>query len=96
MSVGPWDTSPLSVHARWPGLRGLILQNKIRDPHEKQGTSCGGSTSRQTMEACHSRSDPRGTSVFSWPPTTNAMPPTPGLKPDSLNSEYTALNEGGS
>ena len=31
MSVGPWDTSPLSVHARWPGLRGRILQNKIRE-----------------------------------------------------------------
>ena len=30
-----------------------------------------GSTSRQTMESCHSCSDTRGTSVFSWPPSTN-------------------------
>ena len=30
----------------------------------KLGTSCRGSTSRQTMEACHSCSDTRGTSVF--------------------------------
>ena len=31
MSVGPWDTSQLSVHARWPSLRGRILQNKINE-----------------------------------------------------------------
>ena len=38
MSVGPRDTSPLSVHARWPGLRGRILQNKIRETSvRKQG-----------------------------------------------------------
>ena len=37
----------------------------------KQGTSCRGSTSRQTMEACHSCSDTRGTSVFSWPQSTD-------------------------
>ena len=36
MSVGRWDTSPLSVHARWPGLRGLILQNKIRETHVRK------------------------------------------------------------
>ena len=38
----------------------------------KQGTSCRGSTSWQTMEACHSCSDTRGTYVFSWPLSTNA------------------------
>ena len=32
-SVGPRDTSPLSVHARWPGPRGRILQDKIRETH---------------------------------------------------------------
>ena len=36
MSVGPWDTPPLSVHARWPGLRGRILQNKIRETYVRK------------------------------------------------------------
>ena len=36
MSVGPWDTSPLSLHARWPGLRGRILQNKIRETYVRK------------------------------------------------------------
>ena len=36
MSVGPRDTSPLSVHARWPGVRGRILQNKIRETNVRK------------------------------------------------------------
>ena len=55
----------------------------------KQCTSCRRSTSRQTMEACHPCSDTRGTSVFSWPPSTNTKPsssntvssPDPATKP---------------
>ena len=55
----------------WPQGANLAEQDPRKPIFGKQGTLCRGSTSRQTMEACHSCSDTRGTSVFSWPPSTN-------------------------